>query len=85
MPKIDTHTVAFGSFTFEAACGGSYLVIPRTVAGRRNGVASVTTITAADPSNAATKEAASVPAAEPGRGRNSLTAAQWERAMAAAV
>jgi menaquinone-specific isochorismate synthase len=77
--------VAFGSFTFDAARGGSYLVIPRTVAGRRNGVAWVTAITAADPGNAATKEVASVPAAEPGRGGNSLTAAQWERAVAAAV
>jgi len=76
--------VAFGSFTFDAA-RGSFLVIPRTVAGRRNGVAWVTTITAAGPGNAATKEVASAPAAEPGRGGNSLTAAQRERAVAAAV
>lgn len=77
--------VAFGSFTFDPARGGSVLTIPRAVAGRRNGTAWVTTITAAPGGNTASKELPSVPAAEPGCGESSLTAAQWERDVAAAV
>lgn len=77
--------VAFGSFTFDSGRGGSVLMIPRTVVGRRNSVAWVTTITAAHQGNTANEELPSVPAAVPGSGENSLTAAQWERAVAAAV
>lgn len=76
--------VAFGSFTFDSARGGSVLTIPRTVVGRRNGAAWVTTITAAPQGNTANEELPPVSAAEPGGG-NSLTAAQWERAVAAAA
>src|SRR5258708_34889053 len=36
--------IAFGSFTFDPASDGSELVIPRTVLGRRNGMAWLTTI-----------------------------------------
>ena len=39
--------VAFGSFTFDAACGGSVLVVPQAVTGRRAGTSWDTTITAA--------------------------------------
>jgi menaquinone-specific isochorismate synthase len=77
--------VAFGSFTFDPARGGSVLTIPRTVVGRRNGTAWVTTITAAPRGNTAREELVSVPSAKPGCGEKSLTAAQWERAVAAAV
>lgn len=36
--------VAFGSFTFDPACEGSVLVIPRALLGRRDGMAWFTTI-----------------------------------------
>jgi menaquinone-specific isochorismate synthase len=77
--------VAFGSFSFDSARGGSVLTIPCMVAGRRKGVAWVTTITAARQRAIANEELPPAPATEPGRGGNSLTAAQWERAVAAAV
>src|SRR5712691_8508071 len=37
--------VAFGSFTFDAARGGSVLILPRAVLGRHAGTAWMTTIT----------------------------------------
>ncbi len=74
--------VAFGSFTFDPASDGSVLVLPRAVLGRRNGQAWLTTIGGAgDPD-------ASSPVTAPGRVRwhdGSLTAPQWEQAVAAAV
>ena len=39
-----TGAVAFGSFTFDSACDGSVLIVPRTVLGRRAGRAWLTTI-----------------------------------------
>ena len=39
--------VAFGSFTFDAACRGSVLVVSQAVTGRRAGTSWHTTITAA--------------------------------------
>ena len=74
--------VAFGSFTFDPASDGSVLVLPRVVLGRRNGRAWLTTIgEPADPGPP-------VPVAAPGPVRwhdGSLTAPQWQRAVAAAV
>ena len=78
--------VAFGSFTFDSARGGSVLTIPRTVIGRRNGAAWVTTITAARQGNIVSDELPPVPpAGGPGGCRNTLTAPRWERAVATAV
>ncbi|MFC0864517.1 isochorismate synthase MenF [Sphaerimonospora cavernae] len=73
--------VAFGSFTFDGDAAGSTLVIPRTVLARRHGRAWLTTI----------GEAGSVPVTspvEPGRiryGDGTLTAPEWEQAVARAV
>src|SRR5215472_2189741 len=77
--------VAFGSFTFDFARGGSVLVIPRVVLGRRDGVAWVTTIEAVPGAAGAAYGMPPPPAPEPARGGNGLTAAGWERAVAAAV
>jgi len=74
--------VAFGSFTFDPASDGSVLVLPRAVLGRRNGQSWLTTI------GAAGDLAASAPVTTPGTIRwhdGSLTAPQWEHAVAAAV
>src|SRR5215475_9869164 len=43
-----TGPVAFGSFTFDPASDGSVLLVPRTVIGRREGAAWLTTISRAD-------------------------------------
>ncbi|HEY2578567.1 MAG TPA: chorismate-binding protein [Streptosporangiaceae bacterium] len=77
--------VAFGSFSFDPTSDGSVLTLPRVVLGRRDGQAWLTTIGApggpgeiVDPS----------PVVAPGRVRwhdGSLTAPQWQRAVAAAV
>jgi menaquinone-specific isochorismate synthase len=75
--------VAFGSFTFDAASDGSVLVLPRTVIGRRDGHAWLTTIEAGPAAGDRPQ-----PVAAPGRIRwhdGSLTARQWEQAVAAAV
>src|ERR1700722_17038822 len=40
-----TGLVAFGSFTFDPAAGGSILTVPGTIVARRAGVAWLTTIT----------------------------------------
>jgi menaquinone-specific isochorismate synthase len=78
--------VAFGSFTFDPAREGSVLVVPRTVAGRRDGTAWVTTIAVPGQGIITPGEAPPAPpAAEPVWGGNSLTAPQWQRAVATAV
>jgi menaquinone-specific isochorismate synthase len=74
--------VAFGSFTFDPASDGSVLVLPRAVLGRRNGQAWLTTIGGDSDLDVPS------PVSEPGRVRwhdGSLTAPQWEQAVAAAV
>jgi menaquinone-specific isochorismate synthase len=90
--------VAFGSFTFDPASDGSVLVVPRAVLGRRAGRAWLTTIEADQPRQlrrAAVRE----PRWPPDRREftpltipagvtwadGSLTAPQWEQAVAAAV
>jgi menaquinone-specific isochorismate synthase len=79
--------VAFGSFTFDATSDGSVLVLPAAVLGRRNGQAWLTTITSA--AGRATQPAAGrIPVAAPGQVSwhdGSLSAPQWEQAVAAAV
>ena len=86
--------VAFGSFTFDSASDGSVLVVPETIIGRRGGRSWLTTIgpLAATP--------APVPGIPGGNGQfsahlaaaaeirwhdGSLTAPQWQRAVATAV
>lgn len=94
-----TGPVAFGSFTFDPTSDGSVLVVPRTVLGRRDGVAWLTTIRSqAELAGTASgraaarherdQEAQPVPLAAPTGVRwsdGSLSAPQWERAVAAAV
>ncbi len=76
--------VAFGSFTFDPASDGSVLVVPQTVLGRRSGAAWLTTLT-----GTGVREApAATPLVPPGELRwsdGSLTALEWEQAVAAAV
>src|SRR6266704_1373513 len=76
-----TGPVAFGSFTFDPASDGSVLVIPRTVLGRKDGLTWLTTIGPAG-------RQAPAPLTTPTGVRwadGSLTAPQWERAVATAV
>ncbi|GGS76582.1 isochorismate synthase [Planobispora rosea] len=73
--------VAFGSFTFDPASPGSVLVVPRAVLVRRDGQAWLTTVgeDLLDPV---------LPFDDPGRiryGDGSLTAPEWEHAVARAV
>jgi menaquinone-specific isochorismate synthase len=88
--------VAFGSFTFDPTSEGSVLILPQVVLGRRAGQAWLTTITgqppaAPGPARLAQSQLAATPVtppASPGLIRwhdGSLTAPQWERAVAAAV
>ena len=78
--------VAFGSFTFDAARGGSVLVVPATVVGRRGGASWVTTITASGQDSSPGARLPPAPSmAGPAYGAGSLTGAQWQRAVAAAV
>ncbi len=80
-----TGPVAFGSFTFDPASDGSVLVVPAVLIGRRSGVAWQTTISA----NGADLRLAAVAAASPSGplrwSDGSLSAPQWEQAVAAAV
>ncbi|HEY5361721.1 MAG TPA: isochorismate synthase [Streptosporangiaceae bacterium] len=81
--------VAFGSFTFDPACDGSVLIVPRVVLARRSGRSWLTTISgpAGTPGNAGQLPAAA-PVTAPGQVRwsdGSLSAPQWEQAVAAAV
>jgi menaquinone-specific isochorismate synthase len=74
--------VAFGSFTFDPASDGSVMVVPRTILGRRDGTAWLTTV--GDQGD----QPPPVPVTGPGHVRwhdGGLTAPQWERAVAAAV
>ena len=91
-----TGPVAFGSFTFDPASDGSVLVVPATVLGRSNGQAWLTTIQPADRSGVSAEPASLAPArlAAPAPpvmptgvrwADGSLTAPQWEQAVAAAV
>ena len=86
--------VAFGSFTFDSTSDGSVLVVPEMIIGRRGGRSWLTTIrplTAGHPPGgaapwprAAGPALLSVPA-EIRWHDGSLTAPDWERAVAAAV
>ena len=86
-----TGPVAFGSFTFDPASDGSVLVVPSTVLGRRDGAAWLTTIGPADRVRAEPAPdglPVPPPPVTPTVVRwadGSLTAPQWERAVAAAV
>jgi menaquinone-specific isochorismate synthase len=86
--------VAFGSFTFDSTSDGSVLVVPETIVGRRDGRSWLTTIR---PQAAAAVPPWTAPGG-PGRAPTllpvpaeirwhdgSLTAPDWERAVAAAV
>jgi len=88
--------VAFGSFTFDSASDGSVLVVPETIIGRRDGRSWLTTIRP-QAAAAAPAPASRIPGA-PGRvpalltapaeirwHDGSLTAPQWQRAVATAV
>ena len=84
--------VAFGSFTFDPASDGSVLVVPRAVLGRRDGRAWLTTI--GEPAGGALgllrrRPLTTVsPPATPAEVRwqdGSLSALQWEHAVARAV
>lgn len=78
-----TGAVAFGSFTFDATCDGSVLVVPRIVFGRRDGTAWLTTI-----GDQAAPLRPARPATAPAEVRwhdGSLPAPDWELAVAAAV
>ncbi|HZC39907.1 MAG TPA: isochorismate synthase [Streptosporangiaceae bacterium] len=76
--------VAFGSYTFDPASEGSVVVIPRAVAGRRDGQAWLTTIggEAGPPAGPVPVQ----PVAGPVRWHDgTLTALEWQQAVAAAV
>jgi menaquinone-specific isochorismate synthase len=75
--------VAFGSFTFDPASDGSVLVVPRMVMARRAGQAWLTTI-----NDGLDEQQAKRPLLPPVAVRwhdGSLSAMQWQRAVAAAV
>ena len=86
--------VAFGSFTFDSASDGSVLVVPETIIGRRGGRSWLTTIRPQVATPAAPPQIPSGPGhvaalltapAEIRWHDGSLTAPEWERAVAAAV
>jgi menaquinone-specific isochorismate synthase len=75
--------VAFGSFTFDPASDGSVIVVPRMVVGRRSGQAWLTTI-----SDGRDQQEPARAALAPTTIRwhdGSLSAPQWQRAVATAV
>ncbi|MGI9009275.1 MAG: isochorismate synthase [Streptosporangiaceae bacterium] len=87
-----TGPVAFGSFTFDPTSDGSVLAVPQAVIGRRDGISWLTTIAPAGQSPPDWPD----PAGRPGPASlamptgvrwsdGSLTAPQWERAVATAV
>jgi menaquinone-specific isochorismate synthase len=75
--------VAFGSFTFDPTSDGSVFVVPRVLLGRSSGRSWLTTI--GDQSGAQAPATPPAPPAEVSWHDGSLTAPQWERAVAAAV
>jgi menaquinone-specific isochorismate synthase len=87
--------VAFGSFTFDPAADGSVLVVPRAVLGRRDGVAWLTTIGRTVSGGLGLSGPLRrrplrpvIPPATPAEVRwqdGSLSALQWEQAVARAV
>jgi menaquinone-specific isochorismate synthase len=79
-----TGPVAFGSFTFDPASDGSVLIVPRVILGRRSGSAWRTVIGTgeAQPDN---PQARWVSPSELRWSDGSLTAPEWEQAVAAAV
>ena len=79
-----TGPVAFGSFTFDPASDGSVLIVPGVVIGRRAGTAWQTTITANGREPAVPVAARVYPSAVRWSD-GSLSAPQWEQAVAAAV
>src|SRR5262249_39754848 len=79
-----TGAVAFGSFTFDPASDGSVLIVPAVVLGRRSGIAWRTTITAGSPQPDGPVAARMSPS-ELRWSDGSLTAPQWEQAVASAV
>jgi menaquinone-specific isochorismate synthase len=80
--------VAFGSFTFDAACDGSVLVVPAAVLGRRSGRYWLTTM---GPVPDGDGDALAAPSSQPTAPAwlrwhdGSLTAPQWQQAVEAAV
>jgi menaquinone-specific isochorismate synthase len=78
-----TGPVAFGSFSFDPASDGSVLVVPRFVLGRGGGRAWLTTV--GDGPDSLQPDRPAAPPAEIRWHDGSLTAPQWERAVAAAV
>ncbi|WP_449063113.1 isochorismate synthase [Planomonospora algeriensis] len=73
--------VAFGSFAFDPASPGSVLVVPRTILARRDGLAWLTTV------GEGRLDEITAPR-DPGRiryGDGSLTAPEWEHAVARAA
>jgi len=80
--------VAFGSFTFDSTSDGSVLVVPETIVGRRDGRSWLTTIrplAASAPPPAAPASALLTAPAEIRWHDGSLTAPEWQRAVATAV
>jgi menaquinone-specific isochorismate synthase len=82
-----TGPVAFGSFTFDPASDGSVLVVPSTVIGRKEGSSWLTTISRADDGGDAADGEAEPPPVPTGVrwSDGSLTAPEWERAVAKVV
>ncbi|WP_345024513.1 isochorismate synthase [Actinomadura keratinilytica] len=79
--------VAFGSFAFDPASGGSVVIVPRRVLGRRGGRAWLTTIGEASGPAARPVESAD-PLTAPSQltwSDGALSAPGWQRAVAAAV
>jgi menaquinone-specific isochorismate synthase len=79
-----TGPVAFGSFTFDPASDGSVLIVPAVILGRRSGVSWHTTISADIPGPAVTVTEPAAPSLMRWSD-GSLSAPQWEQAVAAAV
>jgi menaquinone-specific isochorismate synthase len=83
-----TGPVAFGSFTFDPTSDGSVLVVPQTIVGRSGGSAWLTTIRPEDapaPDPAGCEAVAPAPPTGIRWADGSLTAPQYERAVAAGV
>ena len=83
-----TGPVAFGSFTFDSVSDGSVLVVPATIVGRRDGRSWLTTIRPLAQPPAPEPRTRPAPPTGPAEIRwhdGSLTAPDWERAVAAAV